>query len=109
MRGYPNYKMDIKTISNELNQNLTGFNLTGTPNCKINMSYPDLGHWDYKYDQNGNLIFQSGGGGNLISGDGYYREYDGNGRLLRVRQRNVSTSSLSKRIQIEPEQKGFSN
>ena len=31
----------------------------------------------YSYDTNGNLIFQSGGGGNLISGDRYYREYDG--------------------------------
>ncbi len=61
---------------------------------KISMDDPDLGHWVYKYDQNGNLIFQSGGGGNLISGDGYYREYDGNGRLLKVRSGSLSTSPL---------------
>ena len=45
------------------------------------MDDPDLGHWVYRYDLNENLIFQSGGGGNLVSGDGYYREYDGNGKL----------------------------
>ena len=35
-------------------------------NCKISMDDPDLGHWDYRYDPNGNLIFQSGGGGKFF-------------------------------------------
>ncbi len=61
---------------------------------KISMDDPDLGHWVYKYDQNGNLIFQSGGGGNLVSGDGYYREYDGNGRLQKVRSGNIASGAL---------------
>ena len=63
-------------------------------NCKISMDDPDLGHWDYRYDPNGNLIFQSGGGGNLVTGDGYYREYDNFGKLIRVRNGSTVTSPL---------------
>ena len=55
---------------------------------------PDLGVWLYKYDQNGNLIFQSGGGGNLVTGDGYYREYDDFGQLVRVRNGSSVSSAL---------------
>ena len=55
---------------------------------------PDLGVWLYKYDQNGNLISQSGGGGNLVTGDGYYREYDEFGKLIRVRNGSTVTSPL---------------
>ena len=53
---------------------------------KVSMSDPDLGVWLYKYDQNGNLISQSGGGGNLVTGDGYYREYNEFGQLIRVKR-----------------------
>ena len=63
-------------------------------NRKTEMRDPDLGTWTYGYNQNGNLVFQSGGGGNLVTGDGYYREYDGNGRLLRVRSGSSNTSPL---------------
>jgi YD repeat-containing protein len=49
---------------------------------KVSMSDPDMGNWTYVYDQNGNLLFQSGGGGNLVTGDNYYREYNGEGQLM---------------------------
>jgi len=55
---------------------------------------PDLGVWLYKYDQNGNLISQSGGGGNLVTGDGYYREYNEFGQLIRVRNGSSVSSAL---------------
>ena len=58
------------------------------------MSDPDLGVWLYKYDQNGNLISQSGGGGNLVTGDGYYREYNEFGQLIRVRNGSSVSSAL---------------
>ncbi len=63
-------------------------------NRKTKMDDPDLGRWTYTYDQNGNLVFQSGGGGNLISGDGYYREYDNFGQLTKVRNGSISTSAV---------------
>ena len=46
------------------------------------------------YDQNGNLVFQSGDGGNLISGDGYYREYDAFGQLTKIRTGSTNTSPV---------------
>ena len=61
---------------------------------KVSMSDPDLGVWLYGYDQNGNLISQSGGGGNLVTGDGYYREYNEFGQLIRVRNGSSVSSAL---------------
>lgn len=44
---------------------------------RIALSDPDLGNWTYEYDLVGNLVKQvQNGGGNLVTGDGYYREYD---------------------------------
>ncbi len=53
---------------------------------RIALTDPDLGNWTYSYDLVGNLITQKqNGGGNLVSGDGYYREYDGLNQLIRIR------------------------
>ena len=61
---------------------------------KIQLDDPDLGTWKYEYDFAGNLILQVGGGGNLVTGDGYYREYNGLNQLMKVRLGNTSTSPL---------------
>ena len=61
---------------------------------KIKLQDPDLGTWTYTYDLNGNLISQVGGGGNLVTGDSYYREYNGLGQLQRVRNGNTSSGSI---------------
>jgi len=49
---------------------------------KIQLDDPDLGIWKYEYDFAGNLVSQTGGGGNLVTGDNYYREYNGLGQLM---------------------------
>ena len=72
----------IRIRDNEGNTFDFGYDSLGR---KISMDDPDLGKWEYKYDSNGNLKWQNGGGGNLISGDGLYREYNKFGRLIRVR------------------------
>ena len=57
------------------------------------LSDPDLGNWSYTYDLAGNLITQKQqGGGNLVTGDGYYREYDGLNQLIKIRNGSTSTS-----------------
>jgi RHS repeat-associated protein len=70
---------------------------------KTAMDDPDLGRWSYSYDANGNLMSQSGGGGNLVSGDGYYREYDGLGQLVRVRNGSTSSSPLLEEYTYDPD------
>lgn len=61
---------------------------------KIKLKDPDLGTWVYSYDLAGNLISQTGGGGNLITGDSFYREYNGLGQLQRVREGNTSNGRI---------------
>src|SRR3989338_3308934 len=61
---------------------------------KIQLDDPDLGKWKYEYDFAGNLISQTGGGGNLITGDNYYREYNGLGQLQRVRDGNNASANI---------------
>lgn len=61
---------------------------------KIQLKDPDLGTWQYSYDLIGNLISQTGGGGNLITGDSLYREYNGLGQLIRVRDGNNSNGNI---------------
>ena len=48
----------------------------------------------YNYDAVGNLISQIGGGGNLVTGDNYYREYNGLGQLQRVREGNTASGNI---------------
>ncbi|MBI3035441.1 VCBS repeat-containing protein [Candidatus Woesearchaeota archaeon] len=61
---------------------------------KIKLKDPDLGTWTYSYDLAGNLISQVGGGDNLITGDSYYREYNGLGQLKSVKEGNSSNGRL---------------
>src|SRR3989338_4292960 len=61
---------------------------------KIQLDDPDLGTWKYEYDFAGNLIYQTGGGGNLVTGDNYFREYNGLGQLIRVRGGNNNTAPI---------------
>ncbi len=61
---------------------------------KIRLKDPDLGTWKYEYDFAGNLISQVGGGGNLVTGDNYYREYNGLGQLIRVRDGNNISAQI---------------
>ena len=53
-----------------------------------------MGVWSYEYDLNGNLISQSGGGGNLVTGDSYFREYNGLGQLKSVKEGNNSNGRI---------------
>jgi len=66
------------------------------------MTDSNLGVWTYKYDQNGNLIFQSGGGGNLVTGDGYYRKYNDFGQLIKVRNGSSAASPLLEEYWYDP-------
>lgn len=69
---------------------------------RISLSDPDLGNWTYEYDLAGNLITQKqNGGGNLVSGDGYYREYDGLNQLIRIRN-STSTSPVVEEYSYDP-------
>jgi RHS repeat-associated protein len=78
---------------------------------RISSNDTDLGNWSYKYDLNGNIISENQlGTGNLITGDGYYREYDGLNQLIRIRNGTTSISpviesyvydSFGQRIKIE--------
>lgn len=61
---------------------------------KIKLIDPDLGTWTYSYNLAGNLVSQVGGGGNLVTGDSYYREYNGLGQLQRVREGNTSSGRI---------------
>jgi RHS repeat-associated protein len=45
----------------------------------------DIGEWNYTYDIAGNLVSQAGGGGNLITGDDFFREYNNLNQLIRIR------------------------
>ncbi|MBI4010631.1 MAG: hypothetical protein HY361_05650 [Candidatus Aenigmarchaeota archaeon] len=62
----------------------------------------DLGNWTYQYDLVGNLIKQmQNGGGNLVGGDGYYREYDGLNQLIKIRN-GTSTSPIVENYTYDP-------
>ncbi len=69
---------------------------------RITLSDPDLGNWSYEYDLVGNLITQKqNGGGNLVSGDNYYREYDGLNQLIKIRN-GTSTSPVVEEYSYDP-------
>ncbi len=68
-----------------------------------NVSDPDLGNWTYTYDLAGNLIRQKQqGGGNLITGDGYYREYDALNQLIRIRNGSTASSPIIENYTYDP-------
>ena len=70
---------------------------------RIALSDPDLGNWSYQYDLAGNLITQKqNGGGNLVSGDNYYREYDGLNQLIRIRNGSTSTGAVVEEYSYDP-------
>ncbi len=70
---------------------------------RIALSDPDLGNWSYEYDLVGNLITQrQNGGGNLVTGDGYYREYDGLNQLIRIRNGSSVTSPVVEEYSYDP-------
>jgi RHS repeat-associated protein len=61
---------------------------------RIRLNDPDIGEWNYTYDLAGNLVSQAGGGGNLVSGDGFYREYNALNQLVLVRNGSGSAAVL---------------
>lgn len=61
---------------------------------KIRLDDPDLGTWEYGYNFVGNMISQTGGGGNLVTGDNFYREYNGLGQMIRVREGNDANGRI---------------
>ncbi len=70
---------------------------------RIALSDPDLGNWTYTYDLVGNLITQKQvGGGNLVSGDGFYREYDGLNQLIRIRNGSAANSGQIENYTYDP-------
>jgi RHS repeat-associated protein len=70
---------------------------------KIATSDPDLGNITYTYDLAGNLITQKQqGGGNLVSGDNYYREYDTMNELIRIRNGTAPTSPMVANYTYDP-------
>jgi len=70
---------------------------------RIALTDPDIGTWTYSYDEVGNLIKQTQiGGGNLVTGDGYYREYNGLNQLVRIRNGSSSTSPVLENYTYDP-------
>ncbi len=70
---------------------------------RISLRDPDLGNWTYEYDLAGNLIRQTqNGGGNLITGDGYYREYDELNQLVRIRNGSSANSPIIENYTYDP-------
>jgi len=69
---------------------------------KIQLEDPDVGTYYYRYDLTGNLVQQVGGGGNLITGDGYYREYNELNQLIRIRNGSNSTGNILEEHTYDP-------
>lgn len=62
---------------------------------KTSFSDSDTGNWSYTYDLAGNMVKQvQNGGGSLVTGDGYYREYDDFSRLIAMRNGSSSSSPI---------------
>ncbi len=70
---------------------------------RISLQDPDLGNWSYTYDLIGNLIRQvQNGGGNLVTGDGYYREYNELNQLTIIRNGSTITSPQLENYTYDP-------
>ncbi len=70
---------------------------------RVALTDPDLGNWTYSYDLAGNLIRQQQqGGGNLVTGDGYYREYDALNQLIRIRNGSSANSAQIENYTYDP-------
>jgi len=63
---------------------------------------PNTGWSNYTYDANGNILTQTSGGTNLVSGDTYYREYNELGQLVRVREGNDAGGSIIEEYTYDP-------
>ncbi len=64
---------------------------------------PDLGNWTYTYNLAGNLIRQQQqGGGNLVTGDGFYREYDALNQLIIIRNGSTVSSPIIENYTYDP-------
>jgi RHS repeat-associated protein len=61
---------------------------------RTRLNDPDIGEVNYTYDLVGNLVSQVGGSGNLVTGDGYYREYNALNQLIRIRNGSSVASPL---------------
>ncbi|MBI2143987.1 hypothetical protein HYU17_02445 [Candidatus Woesearchaeota archaeon] len=69
---------------------------------RTRLNDPDTGEWNYSYDLAGNLISQRGGGGNLVTGDGFYREYNNLNQLIRIRNGSNSSGTLVEEYTYDP-------
>jgi RHS repeat-associated protein len=63
---------------------------------------PDIGEWNYTYDITGNLVSQAGGGGNLITGDGFFREYNNLNQLIRIRNGSSVSGAVVEEYYYDP-------
>ena len=68
----------------------------------MTLNDPDVGEWNYSYDVAGNLVSQAGGGGNLVSGDGFYREYNALNQLVLIRNGSSSFSPVLEQYYYDP-------
>ncbi len=70
---------------------------------RISLQDPDMGNWSYTYDLTGNLIKQvQNGGGNLVTGDGFYREYNELNQLTIIRNGSTATSPQLENYTYDP-------
>ncbi|MBI2575831.1 RHS repeat-associated core domain-containing protein [Candidatus Woesearchaeota archaeon] len=70
---------------------------------KVKLEDPDIGIVTYEYDAAGNLVSQrTEGGGNLVTGDGYYREYNELQQLTRVRNGSNSSAPILEEYTYDP-------
>jgi RHS repeat-associated protein len=70
---------------------------------RIALGDPDLGNWNYIYDLAGNLISENQRGTkNIVTGDGFYREYDSLNQMIRIRKGSTSISPIIENYTYDP-------
>ncbi|MBI4168090.1 MAG: hypothetical protein HY515_03975, partial [Candidatus Aenigmarchaeota archaeon] len=69
---------------------------------RTRLNDPDIGEWNYSYDLAGNLVSQAGGGGNLVTGDSFYREYNTLNQLIRIRNGSNSSGAVVEEYTYDP-------
>jgi RHS repeat-associated protein len=69
---------------------------------RTRLNDPDIGEWNYTYDIAGNLVSQAGGGGNLITGDGFFREYNNLNQLIRIRNGSSVSGAVVEEYYYDP-------
>lgn len=90
----------VKIMDNAGNAFAFGYDSLGR---KVSTTDPDIGVVNYAYDLADNLVSQKQtGGGNLVAGDGFYREYDALNQLVWIRNGTSAASPVLASYTYDP-------